>query len=265
MQLGEAKQVGALEDERVGIGDVQPTLHDRGADEDVELLLPEAHDEPLEEMLVHLAVGDLDARLWYELAQPRRRLLDGLDPIVDVEDLSLAEQLAPDRRRYLLVVVGADEGQHRVAFLRRRRDGGHLPDTGDGHFERARDRRRRHGQDIDRSRKALRCSLCSTPKRCSSSTITRPRSLNETPAHSSRCVPITMSIEPSASPRTTSFASLSVWNLDSALTTIGKFAYRSPKVEMCCWTSKVVGTRTATCLPSCTALNAARTAISVLP
>src|SRR5262245_31986558 len=150
MQLGEAKQVGALEDERVGIGDVQPTLHDRGADEDVELLLPEAHDEPLEEMLVHLAVGDLDARLWYELAQPRRRLLDGLDPIVDVEDLSLAEQLAPDRRRYLLVVVGADEGQHRVAFLRRRRDGGHLPDTGDGHFERARDRRRRHGQDIDR-------------------------------------------------------------------------------------------------------------------
>ena len=30
-------------------------------------------------------------------------------------------------------------------------------------------------------------------------------------------------------------------------------------------TSSVVGTRTATCLPSCTALNAARTAISVLP
>jgi ABC-type nitrate/sulfonate/bicarbonate transport system substrate-binding protein len=30
-------------------------------------------------------------------------------------------------------------------------------------------------------------------------------------------------------------------------------------------TNRVVGTRTATCLPSCTALNAARTAISVLP
>ena len=29
--------------------------------------------------------------------------------------------------------------------------------------------------------------------------------------------------------------------------------------------SSVVGTRTTTCLPSCTALNAARTAISVLP
>ena len=42
-------------------------------------------------------------------------------------------------------------------------------------------------------------------------------------------------------------------------------AYRSVKVFMCCCTNNVVGTKTATCLPSCTALNTARTAISVLP
>ena len=34
---------------------------------------------------------------------------------------------------------------------------------------------------------------------------------------------------------------------------------------MCCCASKVVGTNTATCLPLCTALKAARTATSVLP
>jgi hypothetical protein len=145
MQLGEAEQVRTLEDERVGVGDVQPALDDRRADEDVELLLPEGDDESLEDVLVHLAVRHLDARLRYEVTQPRRGLLDGLDPIVNVEDLSLAEQLTPDRRRYLLVVVRTDERQHRVAFLRRRRDGGHLPDTGDRHLECARDRRRRHG------------------------------------------------------------------------------------------------------------------------
>ncbi len=50
-----------------------------------------------------------------------------------------------------------------------------------------------------------------------------------------------------------------------ALTTTGKPAYRSAKVLRCCWTSSVVGQSTATCLPSWTALNAARTAISVLP
>ena len=82
---------------------------------------------------------------------------------------------------------------------------------------------------------------------------------------SSRWVPITTSTVPSASPARTALASASVWNRDSPLTVTGKFAYRSENVSRCCWTSSVVGTSTATCLPSCTALNAARTAISVLP
>ena len=50
-----------------------------------------------------------------------------------------------------------------------------------------------------------------------------------------------------------------------ACTMTGKPAYRSAKVLACCWTSSVVGHRMATCLPSWIALNAARTAISVLP
>ncbi len=112
---------------------------------------------------------------------------------------------------------------------------------------------------------ALRCSLCSTPKRCSSSTITRPRSLKRTSVLNRRCVPMTTSIEPSAMPAMTAFASLSLWKRESAATFTGKAANRSENVDMCCCTSRVVGTRIATCLPSCTALNAARTAISVLP
>ena len=76
---------------------------------------------------------------------------------------------------------------------------------------------------------------------------------------------MTTSIEPSAMPAMTALASLSVWKRESAATFTGKAAKRSENVDMCCCTSSVVGTRIATCLPSCTALNAARTAISVLP
>ena len=108
-------------------------------------------------------------------------------------------------------------------------------------------------------------SLCSTPKRCSSSTITSPRSLNWTSLESSRWVPITTSTEPSAIPSRVSLDSLAFWNRDSGLTRTGKPANRSVKVSVCWRASSVVGTRTATCLPSCTALNAARTATSVLP
>jgi len=41
------------------------------------------------------------------------------------------------------------------------------------------------------------CSLCFTPKRCSSSTTTSPRSLNETSAESKRWVPMITSTLPS--------------------------------------------------------------------
>ena len=109
------------------------------------------------------------------------------------------------------------------------------------------------------------CSLCSTPNRCSSSTMISPRSLTRMSGLSSRCVPTTMSTVPSARPSTTARASLSVWNRLSASIRIGKPLIRSWNVERCWVTSSVVGTRMATCLPSWTALNAARTAISVLP
>ncbi len=76
---------------------------------------------------------------------------------------------------------------------------------------------------------------------------------------------MTTSTPPLASPSSTAFCSAAELNRDIARTVTGNAAYRSEKVWKCCWTSSVVGTRTATCLPSCTALNAARTAISVLP
>ena len=53
-----------------------------------------------------------------------------------------------------------------------------------------------------------RPSRCSTPKRCCSSTTTKPRSLNSTPSESSACVPITIWAVPSASSASTSFLRL---------------------------------------------------------
>ena len=73
-------------------------------------------------------------------------------------------------------------------------------------------------------RSRLRYSLCSTPNRCSSSRMTRPRSAKLTSGDSSRWVPITTSTLPAASSSRVRAASASVWNLDSGLTVIGKGA-----------------------------------------
>ena len=65
-------------------------------------LLPEADHDLLEHVLAHLAVRDRDPRLGHELGAVGRGPVDRLDPVVDVEDLALAQQLAADRGADLL-------------------------------------------------------------------------------------------------------------------------------------------------------------------
>jgi len=65
------------------------------------------------------------------------------------KDLSLAHQLATNRRGDLLVAARAHEGEDWVPILRRRRERRHFANTGDGHLEGARDRCRTHRKDVD--------------------------------------------------------------------------------------------------------------------
>ncbi len=74
-------------------------------------------------------------------------------------------------------------------------------------------------------------SLCSTPNRCSSSMITRPRSLNWTSLDRSRCVPMTTSMAPLLSPSSVSLDSAPVWKRESARTRTGKPENRSENVS----------------------------------
>ena len=81
----------------------------------------------------------------------------------------------------------------------------------------------------------------------------------------SRCVPITTSTAPAAAASTTAACSFGERNRESTSTRTGNAPNRSLNVVKCCCASTVVGTSTATCWPSITALNAARSATSVLP
>ena len=114
-------------------------------------------------------------------------------------------------------------------------------------------------------RSSLRRSLWVTPKRCSSSTTSRPRSRKRTSRDSTRWVPTTTSILPSASAATVFCCSALLRKRDSTATRTGKSVKRSENVTKCCSASTVVGASTATCLPPSTASRLARSATSVLP
>jgi len=123
--------------------------------------------------------------------------------------------------------------------------------------------------DIERTsteaRSSFSFSFCATPKRCSSSTTTRPRSLKETSFERIRCVPTTTSSVPSARRRIASFCSSVDRKRERRSIVTGKAANRRRKVRWCWSARMVVGARIAACLPSRTHLKTARIATSVLP
>ncbi len=134
--------------------------------------------------------------------------------------------------------------------------------------ERARVRGIGVAESIRTSTFSLACFILSfdmTPKRCSSSMISRPRSLKTTSSFSMRTVPMSMSISPQASRPITSFCSLRERKREIRATVTGKPVNLAVKVIWCCCARIVVGTRKAVCLPPCAARKAARRATSVFP
>ena len=108
-------------------------------------------------------------------------------------------------------------------------------------------------------------SFAATPKRCSSSTIRSPRSWKPASFDSRRCVPIRMSTLPASVSARTFFCSRAERKRLTISTRSGNAAMRWLKVVKCWKARTVVGASTATCLPSCATLKAARMASSVLP
>ena len=149
MELAETEAVGPVHDEGVDRGHVDARLDDRRAHQHVVGPVPEVEHHLLEGALVHLAVGDRDPGLGHEIAQVGGHALDVVHPVVDVEDLALAQQLAADRLGDGALVVLAHVGEDRLALRRRGRDERQVPDAGQAHLQRPRDRAGRQGQHVD--------------------------------------------------------------------------------------------------------------------
>ena len=104
-------------------------------------------------------------------------------------------------------------------------------------------------------RSSLSRSLCVTPKRCSSSMTSRPRSLKRTSARQQAVrADDDVDLALGQRPRRSRVCSALLRKRDSdADAAPGSRAKRSAKVTKCCSASTVVGASTATCLPPSTA------------
>jgi hypothetical protein len=108
VELGQAEIAGFIDDDGVHVGDVQPVLDDRAADQHVVRALAELHHHSLQRVFIHLPVGHRHVHLRHEPAQPGRGALDRLHPVVDEVDLPPAVHLPQDRLPHQVVVVAGD-------------------------------------------------------------------------------------------------------------------------------------------------------------
>lgn len=110
VEVGEAEAVGAVDDDGVGVGDVDAAFDDGGGEEDVRFSAYELPHDVFKVAFVHLSVADDDTGFGDELVELVSHVVDGLDAVVEEEDLSAAFEFAFDGIFDEFFVVGADGG-----------------------------------------------------------------------------------------------------------------------------------------------------------
>src|ERR1017187_1832021 len=98
VQIAQPKAVGAVDDDGVGVRDIEAALDDGCANQHVNLAFHETMHHFLKLMLVHLAVTDIAAAFRFEqqVAQPFGDHLDALDAVVEEVNLAAAVEFALD-------------------------------------------------------------------------------------------------------------------------------------------------------------------------
>ena len=149
VELGQAEAVGAVDDDRVRPRDVQAVLHDGGGDQHVGLVVGELHHHLLEPALGQLAVGGDDPRLGDHLPDRPGQRRQRLDAVVHHEDLPAAAKFLAHGLRQDVLAEGNHVGLDRHAARRRRLDDRQIANAGQGHLQRAGNRRGGHREHVD--------------------------------------------------------------------------------------------------------------------
>jgi len=94
IKLGQAEAVGAVNNQRIDVGHIQPRLDDGGADQDITLALGKLGHHPFQLALGHLSVGNRYSGLGHQVLKLGGDEINALHAVVDEEDLPVALQFS---------------------------------------------------------------------------------------------------------------------------------------------------------------------------
>ena len=82
IEIGEPEAIGAIDDDRVGVRNIETALDDRRANEHVDFPGDETRHDRLERVRIHLSVADLHSRLRTKLDDAVAHFFDRLHAVV---------------------------------------------------------------------------------------------------------------------------------------------------------------------------------------
>ncbi|OIQ63137.1 hypothetical protein GALL_553240 [mine drainage metagenome] len=148
VELRQSEHVGAVHDQRVGVGNVEARLDDRGRKQDIVFAVIEGRHDVLDDSRRHLAMRDRDLHLRHVLVEKVLYPCKVFDPRNHVERLpstvAFAQQRFADHQR----IMRRNEGADRQPVDRRRGDDGELAHACQRQLQRARDGRRAQRQHM---------------------------------------------------------------------------------------------------------------------
>jgi len=144
VKIGQAVVVGLVDENRVGVGDVQAALDDRRRHQHIDLAAHELQHRLFQLVASHLAMRHRDPHFGDNTLNAIRDFLNVLHTVMDEIDLSLAVQLAQNRVADQLVIEADDARFDGKPIWRRSFQIANVADAEQRQVQRARDRRRRH-------------------------------------------------------------------------------------------------------------------------
>ena len=164
VQVAQAEVLGLVDDDGVGVRDVQSVLYDGGAEHHVVVPAHEVQHLVFQHLGLHLPVGNADLHVGH---QPVEDLLDGrqfLYLVVQEEYLPAAVEFVIDYGTDFLLVEEHYLRLHRDAVGRRGVDDAEVAGSQQGELQRARDGGRGEGEGIHGSLQFAQPFLCGNPE-----------------------------------------------------------------------------------------------------
>ena len=164
VELREPEAVRPVDDQRVGVGDVQAVLDDGGTHQHVHFAVHEIAHHLVELHAPHLAVGYGHRCIGHQSAHLPGRAVDRLHAVVEEEDLSAPVELPRQSVTQDMFAPRDDVGHDGDPVARRSSDEREVAQAGQSKLEGAWDRRGREGKHVERGPHPLEPLLVADPE-----------------------------------------------------------------------------------------------------